>query len=413
MMLVARWWRTTEPAITRLSRSPLRFAPAALLIHAMLILPSLARHGFDASYFIVAGDRYVSAGQTPAPVNIRPHSDGYDGQFYYRLALAPFSTADRVGGVAFDHPAWRMQRILVPLLVRLLSLGNAAAVPWAFIGLNLAAVLAIASMAALLARHYSLPWIAPVAIAFWPGWQIALERDTTEIIATALLLAAVTAYMRQRVALYTVLLALATLARETAILAGTGILLVEGWRLLRGPSARQWGRAGCAFLALLPFLIWRQIIATRWQGAAQAHGIAHNTGWPLLGWLQAIAANILNRGVGAAPAPHGRMMRLTILAGIAMVTLAMIPMLRAAWKSLADVKAAGVALGWLLMAALMAVLTANGPLIDATAYFRALSEFWVLGWIVLASSKAVRGRPIVRPIPWLLLVCTAGSIQLR
>jgi hypothetical protein len=383
------------------------------LIHIAFIAPSLARHHWDASYFIVAGDRYVTATQTLTPIAIRPHSDGYDGQFYYRLALAPFATDTHIGGVVFDHPAWRMQRILLPVLARMLALGQPVAIPWALLGVNLAAVFAIAWLASALARRCSLPAVFPAAIAFWPGWQIALEHDTTEIVATALLLAAVTAYLRERVAVYAVLLASASLARETAILAGAGILLVEGWRLLHGPRPRRWGRAVCALLALLPFLVWRQIVAARWQGAAQAHGIAHNAGWPLLGWVQAIAANILNRGVGAAPAPHGRMMRLTILAGIAMVTLVTIPALRAAWRGLADDRVAGPALGWLFILALMAVLTANGPLIDATAYFRALSEFWVLGWIVLASSHAVKDRRIVTVVPWLLLVCTAGSIQLK
>jgi hypothetical protein len=41
---------------------------------------------------------------------------GYDGQFFYRLALEPFSTAERVDGIAFDAPAYRQQRIGYPLL---------------------------------------------------------------------------------------------------------------------------------------------------------------------------------------------------------------------------------------------------------------------------------------------------------
>jgi hypothetical protein len=401
------------PAFTRLAQSPPRFALVVVLVYAALLIPTLARHGFDASYFIVAGDRYVAAAPTAAPINIRPHSDGYDGQFYYRLALAPLSTAARVGGVAFDHPAWRMQRILVPALVHVLALGIPAAVPWVFIGLNLAGVFAIAWLAAMLARQFSLPWVAPVAIAFWPGWQIALVHDTTEIGAAALLFAALTAYLRERMAAYALLLALATLARETAILAGIGIAVIEAWRLLRAPAPRRWGRAICAALALLPFLIWRQLVAARWQGGAQAHGIAHNAGWPLLGWLQATAANILNHAVGAAPAPHGRIMRLTILAGIVTVVSVAVPALRAAGRGLSGDQQAGIALGWLLMLLLMAVLTANGPLIDATAFFRALSEFWVISWVVLASSRPDGITRIRGLVPWVLLVGFVGSVQLR
>jgi hypothetical protein len=394
-------------------RSPIRFAAAAMLLHAALIMPCLARHHFDASWFIVAGDRFVTAGQTPTPVAIRPHSPGYDGQFYYRLALSPFATAPSAGGVVFDHPAWRAQRILLPLLVRALALGQPAAIPWAFLAANLAGIATIAGLAAALARRLSLPCMLPVALAFWPGWQIALLHDTTEILAAALLLAAISAYLGRRMALYAVLLALATLTRETAILAGGGIAAIEAWRWLRGPAPRAWPPLICAVLALVPFLAWRAVVAAWWGGAAQAHGMAHNAGWPVLGWLQATAANIANVAVGAAPAPHGRLMRIAWLACVGLTIAISVPAARAAWHGLRQQRAAGLALGWLLMLALALIFTANGPLIDATATFRALSEFWIVACVLACVNAAPAPARLPGALPWLLLAGGIGVMQLK
>jgi hypothetical protein len=359
------------------------FALAVLAVHLVLVLPMLAQHHFDASVLIVAGDRFVTAGQTPVPIIIRPHSDGYDGQFYYRLALSPFLAQENAFGIDLAHPAWRMQRILLPLLARGLAWGDPAAIPWAFLAINAAGIFAIAATAAWLARRLDLPWYVPLAIAAWPAWLIALTHDTTEILAAALLLAALAAYLARRIALYAVLIALATLTRETAILAAGGIFLAEVWRAMRQRGLATWIRPILAGLALLPFFIWRHIVSGIWHSTPQAHGVAENVGWPLQGWTEAVLANVANRAVGAAAHPRDMVMRVYMLAGIALITLFCCSGVRASVRGVRQTQQLGVALGWLLTLALMSVLTANGPWIDPTAFLRAFTECWVVGWILL------------------------------
>ncbi len=60
-------------------------------------------------------------------------SEGYDGQFSYYIARNP----DPAELLPFlDVPAYRYQRILLPLLARFLSLGNVEIIPWMLAGLT-------------------------------------------------------------------------------------------------------------------------------------------------------------------------------------------------------------------------------------------------------------------------------------
>jgi len=56
-----------------------------------------------------------------------------------------------------------------------------------------------------------------------------------------------------------------------------------------------------------------------------------------------------------------------------------------------------LAAGWLPIVALMSLLTADGPWIDQTAFFRAFTECYVVGCLVLAV------RPVPRWLTWLIL----------
>ena len=155
--------------------NPTAFGMLVVLAHLVLALPILARHGFDTSVFVVAGDRYVTAAQTATPIIVRPHSDGYDGQFYYRLAVAPLSAQMQAYGVNLVHPAWRMQRILLPLAAYLLSVGQPGLVPAALFSMNLAGLFAIGWLAMRIARAERFPLAAPLCIVAWPGLLIALS----------------------------------------------------------------------------------------------------------------------------------------------------------------------------------------------------------------------------------------------
>jgi hypothetical protein len=384
----------------RLLCRPAPFGLAVMLVHLLLVLPMLARRDFDSSVFIVAGDRFVTTAQTPSPVIVRPNSAGYDGQFYYRFALAPLLPDVDAFGVRLDHPAWRMQRVVYPTLAHLLAGGRAAGIPAMLFLLNLAGLFAIGWIAMGAAHTHGWPLAVPVAIATWPGLLIALTHDTTEILAAALLLAACAAWLYRRWATVALFIALASLTRETAILAGAGLCAVQLWRLVRpSGSRRDYFAAAWSVAALMPFLIWRHVITLLWRDSPQAHGVAHNAGWPVAGWVQALLANLLNRPVGFAGQPRDLSMRVTMVAGIFVLAWFSLRTMHAARAAMRRNETAGLAAAWLLILALMLVLTANGPLVDPTAYFRAFTECWVLGWLLLGLTATAPRQP-----GWLLLV---------
>jgi hypothetical protein len=62
--------------------------------------------------------------------------------------------------------------------------------------------------------------------------------------------------------------------------------------------------------------------------------------------------------------------------------------------------AGALAAGWLPVIALMSLLTAGGPWVDRNAYFRAFTECYVVGCLVLGL------RP---PARWLVRLMLAGG----
>ena len=67
----------------------MKCAITAVCIATLFALALLGRRGFDPGVLGVAGDQYTDARRVPLPVE--QHSAGYDGQFYYRLAMNPFT----------------------------------------------------------------------------------------------------------------------------------------------------------------------------------------------------------------------------------------------------------------------------------------------------------------------------------
>ena len=136
----------------------------------------------DVSRFVVAGDLFVTAADAPSNLAILSDSDGYDGQFYYRLALTPF-TSDMVShGVSFDGgPAYRQQRIMYPLLAYLASLGQPLLAPMALVGVNLLSAALLGWLAGQLAQQYGCHALTGLGLALYPGLLLVFDRDLGEL----------------------------------------------------------------------------------------------------------------------------------------------------------------------------------------------------------------------------------------
>src|SRR5581483_3116679 len=99
--------------------------------------------------FIMAGHTYTHRSQLPHGV-LRVPSAGYDGQFYYRLALDPVNWSRTAFGITMDQ-SYRYTRIGYPVLAWLASLGQHQLVPMALVAINLLGVAAMAVLGGMFA----------------------------------------------------------------------------------------------------------------------------------------------------------------------------------------------------------------------------------------------------------------------
>ena len=197
------------------------------------------------SLFIMAGHVYTHRGQLPRGLLLVP-SDGYDGQFYYRLALDPGQLEQTAFGITMDQ-SYRYTRIRYPVLAWLLSLGQHQLVPLVLVAIDLLAVAAMAALGGMFARESGRHALWGLAFAAYFGLVISVGRDTAEPLAEACMLGGLLAYRhaaaagRARYVLAAALFAVGAVTRETILLAPAAIAVT---RLIA--MARRRARPGLA-----------------------------------------------------------------------------------------------------------------------------------------------------------------------
>ena len=141
-------------------------------------------------------------------------TEGYDGQFVLFMAedLSPQRVRERL-----DVPAYRYQRILLPVAARLLALGKVDWVPWTIILVNLAAHLAgTFALCHLLDLHSR--WTGfGLLYGLWAGVLVGVVADLHEPLAYGLVIFAWWQRERGRPGIAILLLGLSLFAKETTL----------------------------------------------------------------------------------------------------------------------------------------------------------------------------------------------------
>ena len=146
------------------------------------------------SLFIMAGHVYTHRAQLPRGLLLVP-SAGYDGQFYYRLALDPVNWHATAFGITMDQ-SYRYTRVGYPLLAWIFSLGQHQLVPVVLVVLNLLGVAAMAMLGGMFARQSGRHALWGLAFAAYFGLVVSVGRDTAEPLAEACMLGGLLAYRR-------------------------------------------------------------------------------------------------------------------------------------------------------------------------------------------------------------------------
>jgi hypothetical protein len=214
------------------------FWPAGLvfLIAAGFVVWRLSLKEWDPLALAELGSRYQDGDPNG--------SMGYDGQFAYYMAVDP--DPDEVKA-HLDVAAYRYQRILYPLLARLLALGNTQWIPWALILVN---ILSQVIGTAFLARYFAsqnIPSRYALIYGLWVGLITGIGADLFEPLAFAFIITGLYAHNQQHKGLGYFLLGCALFTKETSLPFWAAALMADVLA-----EKRSWR----SFLGLLPAIVY-------------------------------------------------------------------------------------------------------------------------------------------------------------
>jgi hypothetical protein len=211
-------------------------------LYVLFIGLDMLVHVHSFLYYAHIGPRFA--------LHIASAAPGYDGQFFYQIARDPLHAAQFL-----DRPAYRYQRIVYPMLVWIFTLGQASLVPFMLLLVNfLAIVLGTELVARMLIQQRISPWYS-LAFGLYFGQATALIFDTTEPLTYLLVCLGLFLMLRKRPTVAALVMGLAVLSRETAVLFPIGYLLIYLYQ-------RCWRDAlRLVLLSLAPAAAWYILVA--------------------------------------------------------------------------------------------------------------------------------------------------------
>ncbi len=177
----------------------------------------------------------------------------YDGAYFYAIATQPLDVSEEL-----DYPAYRYQRILFPIVARLVGIGNPSIISWSMMVIVLGSIILGTYLLAKLVRSWGKnPWYALI-YGLFIGQFVAIRFVTGEPLCYFLVLVAAYFYVKDRISLAAIFFSMSILTKELAILFWLGFVIVAVFQ-------RRKRDATLLSMAILPYVIW-QIILRLWLG---------------------------------------------------------------------------------------------------------------------------------------------------
>ena len=252
-----------------------------------------------------------------------PHYDhpgraAYDGQFYAQMAIVPLLTTPAIDE-AMDNPPYRARRILASWTAYLAGFGSPPHVLRAYAAQNLVILILLA---VLLSRMFPLSdWrstAAWTACLLTPGLMASVRYALPDALGATLTVAAVLAAQSRRIWLAACFIGLASLARETFLLALPILWIDPDRRFVRSMAA--------TVLAVAPLLLWQDYIYSIYRGGGlTAGGHIGNPGSAYLEDVQAMVHKVMGR--------WGKGGRATAFVSFSMIVQMIFVLTRFKWRS--------------------------------------------------------------------------------
>jgi hypothetical protein len=382
--------------------SPLFVAlPVATLFVVLRWLDAAHR---ELGEFVVAGSGFVDRSRVPTSVPVGQGS-GYDGQFYYRLALDPFDLAHSAFGISLDSFS-RVERIGYPILAWLVAGGEHGSVPLALVIVNVAACGIVALAGGLLAKSANRHALWGLVFSGYWGYLWTLGRDLTELTAAAFVLLGLAARARRAPVWSGLALLGAVVSKETSVLLVGTLAVATLWVRLKQPrSPPATGdktlsplnvldrviprRHDLAFIIpLVGFVFW-QLVLLRATGKLPIYKSGgENLGIPLIGLFRGFGHYFSIFPSVASALWFGETGVLTLVAVGAAMSFRAAPMeTRLLW----------------VVSVLLAISAATGIWLGDVG-FRSLDDVYLMSWIVLLHRRQpIWSWALICGITWLVV----------
>lgn len=242
----------------------------------------------DFSYFFTAGTDFVDSKNTLAPVVVQP-GQGYDGQFFYRLALDPFNWQQQAYGVTIDYPQYRVQRIGYPLLAWLFSGGGTPSlVPFAMVLVNVLSFAGIIWFFRRIAQKFKASgWLcfAPLLVC---GIYMSTAKSLSEVTELCFYLGAFAAILEKRLWLFSLFGTMAVLTRETSVI---GLSVLIFLYLLQDDSRYRVRNFLIVSIPPLILILWKLFISFHFKNDPAPPALGNFT-WPAKGIIDGFMMNM-------------------------------------------------------------------------------------------------------------------------
>lgn len=219
-----------------MKRPLVAIALIAIAVSTLLIGRLLAPNDFDPSTTIKFGEVHEEQNAYGArllgEIVVAPLG-GHDGRFFFIQAMDPLYLEPDVHADYLDRPTYRAQRMVYPTLASLGGLMSPAATAWGLIIVNIVAMAVGTVYTGLMAERMGLSAWFGLAFLLNPGLIVDLGIDGAGIVALAAMMAAVYHVLGDAILPAAVALSVASLARETMLIAVAGLAAFYWYRKRR------------------------------------------------------------------------------------------------------------------------------------------------------------------------------------
>ena len=360
--------------------------------------------GQDLSCFIVCGDKFTAASKVPTPLIILKDSDGYDGQFFARLAFSPLDQRRSTFGITLDAPSYRQQRIIYPALAWALAAGKAELIPWTLVLVNFLALIGIAVIAAIMAGRFQFHPGYGLLIMLSSGFLLSFGRNLAEPLAGFFVLLALYLLLEKRLLSCAIIASFGVLTREPALITFGAVGLLAMWNSFREEKRPRDYSFLWLLLPLIFYISWQIYLTKIWGHAPSTSGPSFNP-WPLKEFFTQLFQH---------PYKEKPLYCLVLLLYLSWYLWLALEVLTSFWMKITTFETSRASylralqlawVFWALFAAFLPVCVWE----DDWGFVRVLAEWGMLGWLCLF---AVGKKPRKSLVTFTLMLAVGSILRL-